>query len=242
MQSQTMDRGSDALKSHLGEANEMTMRQTRRGWLQELLGCEAKTEFKYFKGQEQFAHSLQESNCCLRICCSSIYPFTTEVKDTSGAEVVTIERPIRCANAPCKCCCYQEVFVSSGGEKMGSNKEECYFCVPAFYIRDDKGKKLYYVHPPTCCGGMCFNPCTEGNPCCGKGCCKVPFWIFKADDLDGEHVGKILKKPKSLMTEIFTDAVVVDLFFPDGASTSEKALIVGTGLHLNAMFFEGNDE
>ena len=43
---ESMDRGSEVLKSHLGGAAQMEMRQTRRGWLQECLGCEAKTEFK----------------------------------------------------------------------------------------------------------------------------------------------------------------------------------------------------
>ena len=46
MQNQKMDRGTDALKAHLGGTQKMDIRQTRRGWLQELLGCEARTEMK----------------------------------------------------------------------------------------------------------------------------------------------------------------------------------------------------
>ena len=42
MKANTMDgdRGSDALKSHLTGCESLDLRQTRRGWFQELLGCE----------------------------------------------------------------------------------------------------------------------------------------------------------------------------------------------------------
>jgi len=43
MQSESMDRGSEAMKSHLAGTDVMEIRQTRRGWLQECLGCDAKT-------------------------------------------------------------------------------------------------------------------------------------------------------------------------------------------------------
>lgn len=43
---ESMDRGSDVMKSHLGGADKLEIRQTRRGWLQECFGCDAKTELK----------------------------------------------------------------------------------------------------------------------------------------------------------------------------------------------------
>jgi len=49
VKSETMDRGSDVMKSHLGGAAKMEIRQTRRGFCQEIMGCEAKTEFKYVR-------------------------------------------------------------------------------------------------------------------------------------------------------------------------------------------------
>lgn len=61
---------------------------------------------------------------------------------------------------------------------------------------------LYY-DKKTCCGGCCVNCCAEGNPCCGKGCCKVPFHLFPFDQGNtnsAEEVGKILKKPKRYVT------------------------------------------
>jgi hypothetical protein len=41
VQANTMtDRGTNALKTHMAGCDKMEMRQTRRGWLQECLGCE----------------------------------------------------------------------------------------------------------------------------------------------------------------------------------------------------------
>lgn len=227
----------------------MYMRQTRRGWLQECLGCEARTEMKYYAadGNTQIAHSLDDASCPLRFCCPSCYPYTTQVKElNTEAELLTAVREFRCPSGGCKCCCYQEIMVSSGGTDLGGAKEKCYFCVPQFNIYDSSGQDIYIVHPPTCCGGVCVNCCTEGNPCCGRGCCKVPFWIFDISQKgntggsDAAMLGKILKVPKSIMTEIFTDANAFELHFPNDASAERKALVAGSALLVNSNFFENN--
>lgn len=66
-----MERGSsvtDACKAHLEAAEILDVRQTRRGWCQEILGCEARTEFNYFnKEQTKIAHSIEEASCCCRV-------------------------------------------------------------------------------------------------------------------------------------------------------------------------------
>lgn len=164
------------------------------------------------------------------------------------AELLRIERPCACTAGTCKCCCYQTAKFSSGGNELGMITETCYFCVPSFKIQDASGKEMYILHPPTCCGGMCMNCCTEGNPCCGKGCCKVPFWIFDAgatntNGSEAPKLGMILKKPKSLAVEVFTDANAFEVQFPPTASVEQKAILVGTAVFLNAVFFEekGNE-
>jgi len=241
-----MDRGTEALKSHVNDCQMMQMRQTRLGCFQELLGCEARTEFKIFNGETQVATALEDATCCCRFFCSPNHPFTMEVKElNTDAEMITIDRPFRCNFSPCKCCCYQEATVSSGGQELGSMKENCYFCVPMFTVKTAGGNALYKIHPPTCCGGCCVNCCAEGNPC-GKGCCKVGFHVFPADqaktDGDAPFVGRILKKPKSMAVEVFTDSDVFDVTFPEGASAQEKGILMGTAIFINANFFEGADD
>ena len=90
--------------------------------------------------------------------------------------------------------------------------------------------------------GLCVNICTEGNPCCGKGCCKVPFHIFPADqentDNGAPYAGKVVKVPKSFAAEMFTDSEAFDITFPDDATNVQKALIAGSAILINANFFE----
>ena len=84
-------------------------------------------------------------------------------ENNTEAELLTVERPFRCATGGCKCCCYQEATISSGGQLLGKIKEDCYFCVPSFTVTDYKEEGLYVVHPPTCLGGICVNICAEGK-------------------------------------------------------------------------------
>lgn len=224
----------------------MEIRQTKRGWFQELCGCEARTEFKWFKEQEQFAISLEDASCCCRFFCAPNHPFKMNVKElNTEAELLSVDRPCRCPMGGCKCCCYQEASISSGGNLLGNIKEACYFCVPQFNITNDKKEHLYIMHQPTCCCGCCVNCWAEGNPCTRKGCCKVSFRVYPASQKgkttgDNDYVGLIMKKPKSTMVEIFTDADVFDVTFPDDATNDQKAILAGTAIFINANFFEGD--
>ena len=131
MQANKMDRGSEALKSHMNGCSKMQIRQTRRGWLQECFGCEARTEFRYFINETQVFHSLEDASCCCRFLCPGMHPFQMVVKElNTDAEIITVDRPFRCGVGGCKCCCYQEATISSGGNELGMMKEDCwYWCV-----------------------------------------------------------------------------------------------------------------
>lgn len=231
----------------------MSIRQTRKGCIQELLlGCEARDEFKWFETTEgqnaQFGASLEESNCFMRICCGGCHEFSMVVKEVdTESEIFSMHRPMKCLPGCAKCCCYQEMTFSANDEKFGKVEELCWYCVPRMMITDANGQPLYKLHSPTCCMGMCVNCCAEGNPCFGKGCCKVPFHIFPASQVDTDNgtpeIGKIVKVPKGLAIELLTDAEAFDITFPDDATPEQKAIIAGTTIFLNAGFFEkdGND-
>lgn len=92
---------------------------------------------------------------------------------------------------------------------------------------------------------MCINICAEGNPC-GKGCCKASFRVYDPSlantDGDAPYLGQILKKPKSAMVEIFTDAETFIVDFPKDASPAQKGVLIGTSIFLNATFFEGQQD
>lgn len=239
------DRGdvSDALKSHMSGCEKVELRQTRRGWCQEIMGCEARNEFKYFIGDQQVFHSLEDSSCCGRVCCNPCYSYTMVIKElNTDAEIVTVERPSKCGSCCCKCCSYQEASFSSNGVPLGKIKEDCFYCVPSFHVYDASDAPMYLVHPPTCCAGVCVACCAEGNPCCGNGCCKESYRIYAPDEKQtaskDPYLGVILKKPKSLATEIFTDANAMDVDFPKNATVEQKGILMGASIFLNSLFFE----
>jgi hypothetical protein len=73
-----MDRGdggccTDTCRAHLGNTTKCNVRQTRRGWWQELIGCDAKSEFSYFNAVgTKVATSLEESGWFCRVCCTYV--------------------------------------------------------------------------------------------------------------------------------------------------------------------------
>ena len=54
-------------------------------------------------------------------------------------------------------------------------------------------------------------------------------------DNGADPIGKIVSRPKSLLTEVFTDANVFDIYFPANANAEQKALICGSAVLLNTM-------
>ena len=70
----------------------------------------------------------------------------------------------------------------------------------------------------------------------------MPYHIFPASQADTDNgtpeIGKIVKVPKSLALELFTDAEAFDITFPEDATPEQKAIIAGTTIFLNANFFE----
>ena len=119
----------------------------------------------------------------------------TVKENNTEAELLTVERPFACAAGSCKCCCYQQASISSGGQELGTIKEGFYCCVPSFTVKNDKEEPMYLVHAPTCCGGVCVNCCAEGNPC-GKGCCLQSFRVYPyaqkgQTNGDAPYIGKV---------------------------------------------------
>ena len=93
---------------------------------------------------------------------------------------------------------------------------------------------------------MCIDFFTEGNPCT-HGLCKIPFRIYNADQAgqtdgsDAPYVGKMLKIPKENFCDIYNETSYVEVQYPEGATTNQKGLILGSYLLINALYFEGSE-
>jgi hypothetical protein len=128
---ETMDRGlgTPSLKKKLDGAKEMEIRHARRGWLQECLCCITKSDFKYYVDGKQVAESTEEFGFCNRMLCAPHHAWEMTVTERgSDKELLEIDRPCRFYSPLCcKCCCQQELTVTSGDEDLGEIRESCYY-------------------------------------------------------------------------------------------------------------------
>ncbi len=89
----------DKVDQYFGQSvSAMAIRQTRKGCVQQCFGCEAPDEFKWFdvsdEKNEHIATSLEESDCCPRICCTQCHEFTMVAKEEgTSEEILTMHRP-----------------------------------------------------------------------------------------------------------------------------------------------------
>lgn len=237
----SMGGGVEALAAH----NDLFVKQTRRGCIQELMGCEAKTEFKVAtKANQQgdIMYALEESSFCIRLICKQNRPWIINLSagpgTPGGAPVSQHERPFRLPASGCKCCCHQEIYHRDpNGTPIGSTKEAFWFFVPKFETLRADGSKEYIVSPPTCVGGLCVDIFAEGL--CN---CRVPIYVYPGDatSLDKDNkIGGMVKIWSGLGSELFTDADKFELDFPPGADPSAKARLLGTLFLMNQLFFEG---
>ena len=120
------------------------------------------------------------------------------------------------------------------------------YSVPQFKVYDHDDQTVYLIHPPTCMGGMCIDFFTEGNPCT-HGCCKIPFRIYPADQAgatngsDAPYVGIMKKIPKENFCDVYNERSYVEVQMPEGATTNQKGLLLGSFLLVNALYFEGSE-
>jgi hypothetical protein len=226
--------------------------QTRKGCIQELMGCEAKNEF-YIHPQDTsnppFLYSLEESSFLCRLCCKNQRPFkqTITMGGNPGGEVLmSMDRPFRLSQGPCNlnqyCCndtvCGNPVISFNGGDasKLGKAEIPMYCCYPNIAVTNEAGGHEYDVHMPLCCGDMCVNCCAEGL--CN---CKIPFYVYKPGDTENQ-VGKIIKLWRGMGTELLSDADTFQVTYPEDATPEQRARLLGTTIFINVLFFETPNE
>jgi hypothetical protein len=183
-------------RTDISNYESLLVKQTKRGWCQEFMGCEANSEFKIaakVTPTENVLYALEDTSCCMRFLIPNLRPFTINLskgEGPGGDKIASFERTLACPLAPCKLCCYQQVDIFKAGVADGSVKEGCYCCVPSFKVLQTDGTHQYDIHQPTCCGGMCVDCCAEG--CCS---CRIPFYIYPpgASGDVGSQSGKIVK-------------------------------------------------
>lgn len=230
------------------------IKQTKKGCIQELMGCEATNEFKLFPTKDDaksddamVMYSLEESSFLVRCCCQNNRSFTQTVwlgnKEAKADVVLKMERPLACAMQPC-CCCSSPPFMqtmnmmNADDTKLGSNEIPCFVCVPAIKVKNADGAIDYSVQMPTCMGGMCVNVCAEGL--CN---CKIPFYLYPPGKrAEADIKGKVIKEWGGLVAEMFTSADKFSVEFPTDATPETKAAIWAGVMLVDYNHFEGGTD
>jgi len=243
--------------SFLDGANEFIIAQTRKGCVQEMLGCEAESEFKFTMNGEHVAMLNEKSDACIRCLCPVVRPWDTLMTLNSDPSnvLLTFQHPCTFSLGPCKCCgecCFQDVtVVDNQQQKLGMIQEQLWFCVPLFHVKDAQNAVQYEIHEPTCCGGACVNLCAQG--CCN---CRVPYLVYApGHEADGPALkatgctpvpgyenevpdAQITKVWAGMVNELFTDADTFELKCPEGSDAQTKARLIGATLLINQTVFE----
>ena len=111
-----------AVERHLDSVDKVKVAQKRKGCFQECLGCEASTEFDFYKGteKEKFAHAKEDSSFCCRLCLAPNHAFKmTVAEEGTKEEIISVDRPFVCCGS-CSCCCFRSMDMTSGGKKIGN--------------------------------------------------------------------------------------------------------------------------
>ncbi|XP_014680946.1 PREDICTED: phospholipid scramblase 1-like [Priapulus caudatus] len=202
--------------------------QQQKEMLEIFTGWESQNKYKIANTLGQPVYfSTEDSNLCERQCCKNARSFTMAIVDTTGREVISLERPLRCTSMGC-CCCYswlQEVKVyAPRGSLIGTVHENFNYCVPKYSIFNAAHDEIFRIE-----GDTCACACLGGN---------VNFEILSS--ATGERIGRIQKQWTGLVREMFTDADNFGVQFPLDLDVKMKAILLGALFLIDFVYFERN--
>lgn len=258
-QQQTM-LGAAKIENFVGDKKGLLVKQTPRGWIWELLGCTARSEFK-ISGMEwsdlqdgyrvtdagmkkpDVLYALEESNCLCRNLFPHVRPMQMDLTaggEPGGAKVLSFNKPRGFPLFSCNCCPLLSVTLPSGMTAESQVYIDCPGCLVPHFKYSENDKRIYNVHPETCCGGCCI-ACTP----CGKGMAYLPFYFHDPQTnapvggvYDGPTTPQIRKLWAGLAKECCTTADNFAVMFPEGISAERKAGILGLTFLLDFVVFE----
>ncbi|KAM4040405.1 phospholipid scramblase 2-like isoform 1-T4 [Anomaloglossus baeobatrachus] len=190
--------------------------------LEALIGYESnnKYEIKNSMGQRVY-FAAEDNDCCTRNFCGAARPFTMNIVDNSGREVIRLIRPFKCSSC-CFPCCLQKLEVQAPpGNTVGYVKQNWHPCLPKFTIQNDREEDILKLH----------------GPCVPCSCCSDVNFELKALD-EQSVVGRISKQWSGMVKEYFTDADNFGVLFPMDLDVKIKAVVLGALFLIDFMFFE----
>lgn len=250
----------------LNKYDGLFVQQTPRGWLQEMFGCEAVSEYKISQLDEDFGavisggrweekvqkypaemYAIEKGSCLMRQCLKEGRPMTMHVSmgaDAGGNRLVEYHKEMSLSARSC-CCLPALTTKKPDGTELNKSTNVFMCCspIPQFSFQEPPGTELYRIHPPLCCGGFCIK-CEFGKGRCGT----LPFYFY---DTEGNQVMNTANEDfppqirlvrSGLLKAMCTSANNYAIKFPARMSAEQKSGILGMAFLIDFSFFEKQNE
>ncbi|EPB73817.1 hypothetical protein ANCCEY_07107 [Ancylostoma ceylanicum] len=214
------ERGGDGGIEVLNTLNGLVVKQ-RVQMIEVITGIDVNNKYDiYAPTGELLFHAYEKSRFLMRFCAGSRRPFEMHIIDAAGQEFIRVKRKFSCCSCrgddqpKLRCCCNEAIKVESPpGNEIGRVYQTCGTMLK-FYVCDASGRIAKIV-----------GPSFLGMGCCT--CC-YPNKVFRIYADDGTEIGTITKKFGGLLKELFTNADIFHVEFPEDFSVEEKSLILST--------------
>ncbi|XP_065303611.2 phospholipid scramblase 3-like isoform X2 [Dermacentor albipictus] len=153
----------------------------------------------------------------------TIRPFLMRLYDFRDAEVLRLDRPLRCDCSLCFCCLQTMDVRDASDATIGSLRMEYTLIYPKFSVLDSENNAVLLIIGPCCTRSIC--------------CEDVEFDIVTMDGVT--KIGAITKVWGGTCREACTVADNFTITFPLDLEVKMKAVLLGAVMLLDRIYFEG---
>ncbi|XP_075527066.1 phospholipid scramblase 2-like [Dermacentor variabilis] len=171
----------------------------------------------------QFVFSVTEDFNFVWRGIGTMRPFQMALRDSRKAEVLRLDRPLRCDSCLCFCCLQTMDVRDGSGATIGSLRMEFTLIYPKFSVLNSENNAVLLIIGPCCTRSIC--------------CEDVEFDIVTMDGVT--KIGAITKVWGGTYKEVFTVADNFAITFPLDLEVKTKALLLGAVILLDRIYFEG---
>lgn len=208
--------------AYLGALNEVLIHQ-HFDLLEVAVGWERNNKYRLCNSAEQqFMYAKEDTDCMTRQCCGNMRPFTMNITDNTGVQLIQLYRPYRCVGSCMWCCCLQEMdIMSPPGVSIGKVNQIWTCWKPKYEVTDGQGNLVFTIN-----GECCYCAC----------CVDVHFPVM---DASGQEIGRIIKHWGGIR-EMFGGVNDFRVQFPPELDIFKKTLLLGATFLIDFVYFERN--
>ncbi|XP_065296446.1 phospholipid scramblase 1-like isoform X3 [Dermacentor albipictus] len=183
------------------------------------------SEYLVTNAMDQFVFKVTEDD---NLLCTGLGPrraFQMGLHDSRDAEVLRLDRPLRCDSCLCFCCLQKMDVRDQSGATIGSLRMQCTLLFPNFTVLDSHNNAVLLIRGPCCTRAIC--------------CDTVKFDIVTMDGVT--KIGAITKLWSGSCKEACSIGDSFAVTFPLDLDVKMKAVLLGAVFLLDAIYYEGGD-